>query len=1702
MKIKRLLSGTMAGVMAVSSSLVMQLPASAETISATIFESRKTQSWESIDVNLLEYGKMDSGTSVKITAKVAELDIKSENEETGEEETPEWVFGVVINNDWNHDTMPHCYYDSTKTEFSLTLTAEQLSNNPMFTIQQQLPCECEITVEAIDLQEDSRAELSLPAIDKAVTLYTFRGSDWLVGAACGGSYVFQQSALSGVTYGETTVGDFRKNVKSIKTAGNPYYSDSLGIGAENFFYNLDIEMVDENGDFHYVDSSFNQIDFTEDGTTFIDNIFSDDSMDSLKINNIRLYICSKYRWDGDLNKNITINETVRNLLPDSRVIIEPEKDSRSDLTLDSVTAKSVTVTMNVDEQGNKDLQGFVNLPTGELSGITLSEFIKKYHCISIAAPGYFSDSAGVGVDDLVYNIQLEFHNEDKSDGRWLDNSYTELTDTCSLYTTIYEDRLEGAEDFTIDSIDVRVTPKMEELDDGTKQIANETLRNMNDGDSFVLEFVEDTRPDVPVDVSTSRISLGVWDDDDGGWLDGVAASAWSEPLTISGIEYGVTDLKDFVSNNKSVSTTLPYFADSVGAGREAFEYQFLFVLGDNSEIYCDTSVTIGDKLTQLTEDIDLNGYSNTIVKEAYINVNAKRELLENGKMQTVSEKIRALKTGSNIILELVKDERESVQLEAPTAPVRVNVWKNDNDSWTVGNDFSGTTDTFVIPCVEYGKTTLEELRKSVKSLSVTLPYHFDSVGAGKEAFRYGFVIEFSDGSCLYCEQSASVGEKLTQYIDTIDASDFSETVIGKIYLNIFPETEKISEDHVQAASEVIRSLEDGSSFIYEPVEDTRKNITADISTGSVLQLEAHEEPEWFDGIIAYVEFESDKLNGLTVNELISGYRSITVGAPEFVSDSLGLGKDGYGYEVGFRFVRDGYDDQYYFADGKAAFDKDSTLYTTLIDFDLDGYKVDGILVKYWALTEEGESGKPRSASELVRSLESGTIITIVCETEAPAVTAKAGNGQVALNWTKPEYADEFRIYSYADGKFTLLKTTTDTSYTISGLTNGTKYGFAVAAKIFSTWGEPDSSTLVYATPTAPAITKPTNVKAVVSDGQVKLTWNAVERATSYRVYRADSATGAKTQLKIVGTTSCTDTTVTAGKTYYYFVAAYDSKTGRLSAYSEAKSVKVQAAIAAPVITSATSDGKSVSIKWNAVTDTTSYRIYRADSATGAKTLVKTVGTLYGTDTNVTAGKTYYYFVAAYDSKTGRLSAYSEAKSIKVQAAIAAPVITSATSDGKSVSIKWNAVTDATSYHIYRADSATGAKTLVKTVGTTSCTDTTVTAGKTYYYFVAAYDSKTGRLSAYSEAKSVKVQAAIAAPVITSATSDGKSVSIKWNAVTAATSYRVYRADSATGAKTQLKTVGTTSCTDTTVTSGKTYYYFVAAYDSKTGRLSAYSEAKSVKVQAVIAAPVITSATSNGTSVSLKWNAVTDATSYRIYRADSATGTKTQLKTVGTLYGTDTNVTAGKTYYYFVAAYDSKTGRLSAYSEAKSVKVQAAIAAPVITSATSDGKSVSLKWNAVTDATSYRIYRADSTTGAKALVKTVGTLYGTDTNVTAGKTYYYFVAAYDSKTGRLSAYSEAKSVKVQAAIAAPVITKITSNDTSVRIEWEAVAGATSYRVYRADSKAGAKDLIKTVGTLYCTDTTATAGKTYYYFVAAYDSKTGRLSAYSEVESITV
>jgi cellulose 1,4-beta-cellobiosidase len=77
------------------------------------------------------------------------------------------------------------------------------------------------------------------------------------------------------------------------------------------------------------------------------------------------------------------------------------------------------------------------------------------------------------------------------------------------------------------------------------------------------------------------------------------------------------------------------------------------------------------------------------------------------------------------------------------------------------------------------------------------------------------------------------------------------------------------------------------------------------------------------------------------------------------------------------------------------------------------------------------------------------------------LTATAGNAQVALTWTAVANATSYNVYSGA----TLLGNVTTTSYTHTGLTNGTVYTYTVTA-VVNAVASP-ASLSVTATPTAP-----------------------------------------------------------------------------------------------------------------------------------------------------------------------------------------------------------------------------------------------------------------------------------------------------------------------------------------------------------------------------------------------------------------------------------------------------------------------------------------------------------------------------------------------------------------------------------------------------------------------------------------------------------
>ena len=346
----------------------------------------------------------------------------------------------------------------------------------------------------------------------------------------------------------------------------------------------------------------------------------------------------------------------------------------------------------------------------------------------------------------------------------------------------------------------------------------------------------------------------------------------------------------------------------------------------------------------------------------------------------------------------------------------------------------------------------------------------------------------------------------------------------------------------------------------------------------------------------------------------------------------------------------------------------------------------------------------------------------------------------------------------------------------------------------------------------------------------------------------------------------------------------------------------------------------------------------------------------------------------------------------------------------------------------------------------------------------------------------------AAPVVklgNSATS-GKPV-LTWNAVPGATSYKVYRATSKSGTYSLLGTVTTTNYTNTGAKEGTTYYYKVKAANG--AGESAYSNVVSGKVVVTPkpAAPVVKigNSASSGKPM-LTWNAVYGATSYRIYRSTAKGSGYSLLGTTTATSYTNTGAKAGTTYYYRVKACND--AGLSPYSNIVSgnVVVTPKPSAPVVKigNSASSGKPM-LTWNAVSGATSYKVYRATSQNGTYSLLGTVTATSYINTGAKAGVTYYYKVKAVNS-AGE-SAYSNTVSGQSKAVTpkpSAPVV-KIGHSATSGKpmLTWNAVSGATSYKVYRATTKNGAYSVINTTKALTYTNTGAALGTTYYYKVEA-------------------
>ncbi len=242
-----------------------------------------------------------------------------------------------------------------------------------------------------------------------------------------------------------------------------------------------------------------------------------------------------------------------------------------------------------------------------------------------------------------------------------------------------------------------------------------------------------------------------------------------------------------------------------------------------------------------------------------------------------------------------------------------------------------------------------------------------------------------------------------------------------------------------------------------------------------------------------------------------------------------------------------------------------------------------------------------------------------------------------------------------------------------------------------------------------------------------------------------------------------------------------------------------------------------------------------------------------------------------------------------------------------------------------------------------------------------------------------------APTITAAAGKAK-ITLTWGAVTDANSYGVYLYN-ADGSSTLRGAVSTgTSYVDTAVQNGTTFSYFVIA----TGCGGSSNWSNLASATPTLDAPGVM-AMPGKAKITVSWNSVGDADSYKVYRYNAnGSTTALSLNHLTTSY-VDTAVSNGTTSSYIVLS-NNAAGPSNWSNIASATPI---LRPPAGLRASWENGQARVSWNSVTDADGYHVYRynSDGSTTARAL-NYIPTSF-LDTADYGSSVVFFFVIAYNA-----------------------------------------------------------------------------------------------------------
>lgn len=443
------------------------------------------------------------------------------------------------------------------------------------------------------------------------------------------------------------------------------------------------------------------------------------------------------------------------------------------------------------------------------------------------------------------------------------------------------------------------------------------------------------------------------------------------------------------------------------------------------------------------------------------------------------------------------------------------------------------------------------------------------------------------------------------------------------------------------------------------------------------------------------------------------------------------------------------------------------------------------------------------------------------------IATETGAANVKVTWGSVKGATGYNIYRQAPGESSLkciAKNVKTTAYYDTTVKSNTSYTYAVRAVNGSAYSK-------YVTAKIIAMDRPAMTDVVLTDDGAMLSWNSVEGADTYYVYR--KAVGGSWQ--VIGSYSLNtfvDTSEEAKTTPFYYTVAAE-KDGYRSAYDSngIKNFVEVTSLKAEFVPATKTENAYIVVDWTFDSSVEAVELFKSngDDTVSLGVFDAQSGITQYKDEGITVGTEYTYTARAI--KSGKVSTEKTASAKYPHdplAEVEFTVIPTYSEDGSYITVNFTPVEFAENYEIYRKTAVEEKWSKIATITdkdvtaeTVSYTDDDIDTETAYCYTVKATASD--RDSLYNEKG---IEATVFVPVepvagiiakkdVITEEEDGVPVNkdvavITWDEVNNGVYYKVLRKT----ADTEWETLGLVFCgqdlkfVDKTIVQGVEYTYTV------------------------------------------------------------------------------------------------------------------------------------------------------------------------------------------------------------------------------------------------------------------------------------------------------